>query len=89
MKPPRLMSLPCSLVPSYPMALKSLKATISIQSGSLDDAIVFLSQRFLRATATGCRVVQTPTEVCAADVCQPLIDGWMGGQVGYGKGKIE
>lgn len=82
------MSLPCSLVPSYPMALKSLKATISIQSGSLDDAIVFLSQRFLRATATGCRVVQTPTEVCAADVCQPLIDGWMGGRVGYGKGKI-
>lgn len=88
MEAPRLISLPCSLVPSYLMALKSLKATISIQSGSLDDAIVFLSQRFLRATATGCRVVQTPTEVCAADVCQPLIEGWMSGRVGYGKGKI-
>ncbi|MEM9217539.1 MAG: J domain-containing protein [Cyanobacteria bacterium P01_F01_bin.150] len=73
---------------AQPMALKSLKATIALQSNSLDDAIVFLSQRFLRATATGCRIVQTPTEVCAADVCQPLIDGWMSGRVGYGKGKI-
>ena len=70
------------------MALKSLKATIALQSNSLDDAIVFLSQRFLRATATGCRIVQTSTEVCVADVCQPLIEGWMSGRVGYGKGII-
>lgn len=70
------------------MALKSLKATIALQANNLDDAIVFLSQRFLRATATGCRVVQTPTDVCAADVCQPLIEGWMNGRVSYGKGKI-
>ncbi|NER00844.1 MAG: hypothetical protein F6K30_29820 [Cyanothece sp. SIO2G6] len=70
------------------MTLKSLKASINLQAASLEDAIVFLSQRFLRETKTGCRVVQTPTEVCAADVCQPLIDGWMGGRVDYGKGKI-
>jgi len=70
------------------MALKSLKATITVQAPSLEDAIVFLSQRFLRPTKTGCRVVQTPTDICAADVCQPLIDGWMSGRVAYSKGKI-
>ena len=70
------------------MALKSLKASITLQANSLDDAIVFLSQRFLRETKAGCRIVQTPTDVCIADVCQPLIDGWVGGRVGYGKGKI-
>ncbi|MGK7890177.1 MAG: hypothetical protein AB4042_12650 [Leptolyngbyaceae cyanobacterium] len=70
------------------MALKSLKASIGLQANSLEDALVFLSQRFLRETKTGCRVVQTPTEVCAADVCQPLIDGWIAGRVDYGKGKI-
>ncbi|MEB3212699.1 MAG: hypothetical protein VKL39_15170, partial [Leptolyngbyaceae bacterium] len=71
------------------MTSKSLKASITLAAVQVEDAIVFLTDRYLKATKTTCRTVQTPTDFCWVDLCQPLIEGWIAGQkVSYGKGKI-
>ncbi len=54
----------------------------------VEDAIVFLSDRYLKVTKTTCRVVQTPTAFCLVDLCQPLIECWISGKAKYAKGKI-
>ncbi|MEL6221694.1 MAG: hypothetical protein AAFR31_03510 [Cyanobacteria bacterium J06627_8] len=71
------------------MTSKSLKASVTLASVQVEDAIVFLTDRYLKATKTTCRTVQTPTDYCWADLCQPLIEGWISAQkVSYAKGKI-
>jgi hypothetical protein len=71
------------------MTSKSLKASVTLAAVQVEDAIVFLTDRYLKATKTTCRTVQTPTDYCWADLCQPLIEGWIEGKkVSYAKGKI-
>ncbi|MEM7769820.1 MAG: hypothetical protein AAGA75_01650 [Cyanobacteria bacterium P01_E01_bin.6] len=70
------------------MPSKSLKATVTLAAVQVEDALVFLSDRYIKATKTTCRTVQTPTDYCWVDLCQPLIEGWMEQKVSYAKGKI-
>ncbi|MEB3355875.1 MAG: hypothetical protein VKK04_04060 [Synechococcales bacterium] len=70
------------------MSSKSLKAKITLTADCVEDAILYLSERFLRLTKAGCRVVRTQGEFCLADVCQPLIAGWLEGRVQYAPGSI-
>ncbi len=74
------------------MPSKSLKASVTLtpdQTDQIEDALVFLSDRYLKATKTTCRVVQTPTDFCLVDLCKPLVEGWISGKVSYAKGKIS
>ena len=70
------------------MPSKSLKASVNVSVDQVEDAIVFLSDRYLKVTKTTCRTIQTPTNFCLVDLCKPLIEGWISGKVDYAKGKI-
>jgi hypothetical protein len=70
------------------MPSKSLKVSVNMTADQVEDAIVFLSDRYLKATKAGCRVVQTPTEFCLVDLCKPLIECWISEKSNYAKGKI-
>ncbi|MGF1538583.1 MAG: hypothetical protein ACFB4J_19145, partial [Elainellaceae cyanobacterium] len=67
------------------MSSKSLKVTFKLPSATLDDAIVYLSERFLRQ-ARGLRVVKSPNEACLLTLCRPLVDRWLASQLPYGPG---
>ncbi len=69
------------------MPSKSLKTTFKLPSPSLDEAVVYLSERFLRA-ARGLRVVKSPSEFCLLTLCRPLVDRWFGGQLSYRPGQV-
>ncbi|MGB3496018.1 MAG: hypothetical protein WBA57_25035 [Elainellaceae cyanobacterium] len=70
------------------MSSKSLKATVNLGAAQVEDAIVYLTDRYLKATKTTCRVVLTPTDYCLVDICKPLIERWLNDHVKYAKGKI-
>ncbi len=70
------------------MSSKSLKATVNLGAAQVEDAIIYLTDRYLKATKTTCRVIQTPTEYCLVDICKPLIDRWVNNSVKYAKGKV-
>ncbi|MGF1499906.1 MAG: J domain-containing protein [Elainellaceae cyanobacterium] len=73
------------------MSSKSLKAKITLTAECVEDAIVYLSERFLRLTKAGCRVVRTQSdesEFCLAQICQPLVTGWIEARVAYAPGNI-
>jgi len=69
------------------MPSKSLKVTFKLPPASLDDAIVYLSERFLR-DARGLRVVKSPNDCCLLTLCRPLVDRWFAGQLSYEPGQI-
>ena len=69
------------------MASKSSKTTFNLPSATLDEAIIYLSERFLRA-ARGIRVVKSPTEFCLLTLCNPVVDPWFSGKLPYAPGQI-
>lgn len=61
---------------------------VDLDANEVEDAVVFLTDRYLKATKTTCRVIQTPTDHCLVDICRPLIDRWFNGSVTYAQGRI-
>ncbi|MGF1513037.1 MAG: J domain-containing protein [Elainellaceae cyanobacterium] len=69
------------------MPSKSLKTTFKLPSASLDEAVVYLSERFLRV-ARGIRLVKSPNDACLLTLCRPLVDRWLKGDLPYKPGQI-
>ncbi|MEO0408938.1 MAG: hypothetical protein AAF289_16465 [Cyanobacteria bacterium P01_A01_bin.135] len=69
------------------MPSKSIKTTFQLPSATLNEAIVYLSERFLRS-ARGIRVVKSPNEYCLLTLCRPLVDPWFTGKLPYAPGQI-
>ncbi len=70
------------------MPPKSLRVSFTINAATVDEAIAELSDRYLRHTKTGGRVVRQPTEFPVLEHCHALIDDWKMGKVAYGSGEI-
>lgn len=70
------------------MRPKSLKVAFKTQAESAEKAVVQLSDRFLRLTKTGCKIVRQLTEFGLAELCQPLVEDWKSGKVAYANGEI-
>ncbi|MBD2461583.1 hypothetical protein H6G89_11030 [Oscillatoria sp. FACHB-1407] len=70
------------------MHSKPLKFTFPIKADNAEGAIAQLSSRFLKATRSGCKVVQEPTDFALLDLCKPLIEDWKSGKVAFTNGEI-
>lgn len=70
------------------MPPKSLRISFAVEAEQLAEAIADLSNRFLRPTKTGYRVVRQPTDFPVINFCQALVDDWTSSRVAYDKGQI-
>ncbi|HEY9646451.1 MAG TPA: hypothetical protein V6C88_08790, partial [Chroococcidiopsis sp.] len=65
-----------------------MRVSFTINAATVDEAIAELSDRYLRHTKTGGRVVRQPNEFPVLEHCHALIDDWKTGKVAYGSGEI-
>ncbi|MBD1998184.1 hypothetical protein H6G00_16380 [Leptolyngbya sp. FACHB-541] len=67
---------------------KSLKVTFALEAETVEEAVVVLSERFLRSTKTGCRIVKQATHFSLAELCKSLIEDWKSAKIAYTKGEV-